>query len=188
MTSPLLAIRGLETTTPAFRQRLCDVAHNLRLDASYLAAVMCVETGGTFSPSIRNPHTGAVGLIQFMPETCLSYMRYAGLASAFEQEAAMFVADLGAVGQLSAVDWYFRNCGALPRIRYDVPGDYYMAVFMPKYVGKPHDHVLFPEDTKGYLQNKGLDKNKDGAITVGDCWSTIDKVIEDAVKRGVLGV
>jgi peptidoglycan hydrolase-like protein with peptidoglycan-binding domain len=46
--------------------------------------------------------------------------------------------------------------------------DTYMAVLMPSAVGKGSNHVLFRKPSTAYNQNRGLDINKDGLITVGE--------------------
>jgi hypothetical protein len=55
-----------------------------------------------------------------------------------------------------------------------------MAVFMPKYVGYPNETVLGQNGAPGfsgkvYAQNKGLDRNKDGAITVADVKQSVSR-------------
>jgi len=66
----LLAVRGLEHTTEAFRRKLIRIADRRGLNPSFLAAVIAFETGRfPFSPSAKNPFSGATGLIQFMKPT-----------------------------------------------------------------------------------------------------------------------
>lgn len=170
----LLAVRGLEKTNAEFRRALCDMADRLGLDPSFIAAVMSVETDGTFDPAIRNPYTGAVGLIQFMPTTAI------GLDT--DRTA---LAEMSAVEQLHFVEKYFRR---VKGIRPLYLGDYYMAVFMPAYVGTPAGQLLFVEGSKGFEQNRGLDRDRDGQITVGDVWETVDRVVRRALALPVLAV
>jgi hypothetical protein len=82
-----------------------------------------------------------------------------------------------AVEQLDYVYKYFKMVGVKPGM--DL-GDLYMAVFMPKYVGADDNTVLGRNGAAGfsgkvYAQNKGLDKNKDGAITVADVKSSVQR-------------
>ncbi|NBP57178.1 hypothetical protein EBU71_11730, partial [bacterium] len=82
---------------------------------------------------------------------------------------------ISAVDQLDYVYRYFKMVGVKPGMD---AGDLYMAVFMPKYVGHPDDTVLGQQGANGfsgkvYAQNAGLDKDRDGAITVGDVKSRV---------------
>lgn len=171
----VLDIAGLRQTSEGFRSALAEMALSIGLDPSYLAACMAVETGRTFSPSIQNPYTRATGLIQFMPATARA------MGTTVEQLASM-----SAVAQLEYVKRYFRPY--LSRIRPSVPGDYYLAVFMPAYIGRDASTVLFSAGETGYAQNSGLDRNGDGVITVGDVVTTVNNVVADAQTRPPLEV
>ncbi|MFM6674182.1 MAG: hypothetical protein ACKPJO_29315, partial [Dolichospermum sp.] len=52
-----------------FLQDVSKIAQSVGANPEDLLKVMLYETGGTLSPSIRNPRTKATGLIQFMPAT-----------------------------------------------------------------------------------------------------------------------
>ncbi|WP_236452116.1 hypothetical protein, partial [Escherichia coli] len=52
--------------TPEKAASIARVAKNIGVNPNDLAAVISFETGGTFSPSKRNPNSSATGLIQFM--------------------------------------------------------------------------------------------------------------------------
>lgn len=172
----MLDIAGLrQNTSEGFRSALAEMALSIGLDPSYLAACMAVETGRTFSPSIQNPFTRATGLIQFMPATARA------MGTTVEQ-----LAQMSATAQLEYVRRYFRPY--LNRIRPSVPGDYYLAVFMPAYIGRDPSTVLFSAGETGYAQNAGLDRNGDGLITVGDVVMTIEKVVAEAQTRPPLEV
>lgn len=141
--------------SPAFRARVVQIGQRVPVpDPSWLMACMAFETGETFSPSVMNgAGSGAVGLIQFMPSTL------AALKSSTEEAAAM-----SAVDQLALVEAYF-----LPwRGRLKSLGDVYGAILWPGMIGKPDNAVIFrkndPARPKLYLQNKGLDADKDGDI------------------------
>lgn len=171
----VLDIAGLANTSSAFRSALAEMSLGLGLDPSYIAAVMAIETGRTFSPSIRNPYTGATGLIQFMPATALA------LGTTTDALARMT-----AVQQLDFVRRFFELHRS--RIRPSVPGDYYLAVFYPAYIGASPDTVIFGAGDTGYAQNAGLDRNADGLITVGDVTATVDGVVASARTRPPLDV
>lgn len=146
------------------------MALSIGLDPSYLAAVMKIETGGTFSPSVRNPFTGATGLIQFMPTTARA------MGTSTDELARM-----SNVQQLEWVRRFFRPY--LGRIRPSVPGDYYLAVFYPAMIGRSPDSVIYSAGDTGYAQNAGLDRNGDGLITVSDVTGTVDGVVAAARQR-----
>lgn len=167
----MLDIAGLrQNTTSGFRSALAETALGLGLDPSFLAACMKVETGGTFSPSIRNPFSGATGLIQFMPDTALAY------GTTVDQLARM-----SATKQLEYVKRYFAPYAG--RIRRDVPGDYYLAVFWPAAIGRDKSEVIASAGDTVYAQNAGLDRDGDGRITVGDVTATVDGVVSNALTR-----
>ncbi len=171
----VLDIAGLRQTSSGFRSALAEMAVGLGLNPSYIAAAMAIETGRTFSPSIQNPFTGAVGLIQFMPATARA------MGTSVEALKSM-----SATAQLAYVKRFFEPY--LGRIREDVPGDYYLAVFYPAYIGRPATTVIFSSGDTGYAQNAGLDRNGDGVITVGDVTATIDGVVAAAQGRPALDV
>lgn len=111
---------GAKVTEP-FRTRVIRIASFLETDPSFLMACMAFETGGTFSPSIRNAAgSGAVGLIQFMPQTALA------LGTTSEALARM-----SAFEQLLYVESYFRpRRGKLKKL-----SDVYMAILWPGAIG-----------------------------------------------------
>jgi hypothetical protein len=139
----------------AFRSAVRAIAAELGADACDLMAVMAFETGRSFSASVRNAAgSGAVGLIQFMPSTA------AALGTTVEA-----LADMTAEAQLSFVRAYLRPW----RGRLNSLGDLYGAVLWPGMIGKPDSFVVFdhsdPHHPARYLQNRGLDLDRDGRIT-----------------------
>ena len=116
-----------------------------------LMACMAFETGETFRADIRNAAgSGAVGLIQFMPDTAIN------LGTTTDLLAAMSPED-----QLTYVRSYLypdtRSIHSL--------ADMYMAILMPRYITSPNDTVVFRKGTTAYLENEGLDTDKDGRVT-----------------------
>lgn len=137
----------------AFRAKVRDIAKQIGADPAHLMAIMAFESAETFSSSIRNKYSGAVGLIQFMPST----------ARAMGTSVAALAA-MSPTQQLDMVARYF-----LPyRGRLKTLSDMYMAVLWPAAVGKPETYVLFSRnDSKramAYRQNAGLDVDKDGDV------------------------
>jgi len=131
-----------------------------------LMACMAFETGETFSPTIKNG-AGApyYGLIQF------------GAAAA--RDAGTTTAKLlkmTAEQQLEYVYNFFKPyTGKLKNL-----GDVYLRILWPVGVGKPDEWVLWDAKSRPttYLQNKGLDINKDTFITRGEC---VAKVMQKLV-------
>lgn len=140
--------------SPTFRDRVRAIAATFAgATASDLMAVIGFETGLKFSPTVRNnAGSGAIGLIQFMPQTA------AMLGTTVEKLSAMTAED-----QLAYVAAYLRPMAA----RLHNLGDLYCAVLWPAGVGKSDSAVLFDRITRPttYLQNKGLDLDHDGDIT-----------------------
>lgn len=116
----------------------------------YLIACMAFESN--LNPKATNPYSGAVGLIQFMPNICKAYG-----TTTMEMLGRSFV------GQIPYVKKHFQPYYK----RTKTLSDMYMAIFMPSFIGKPEEAVIFDKTTKpvSYNQNKGLDINKDGKIT-----------------------
>jgi hypothetical protein len=151
-----------------FRTRLLKVATKLDTNPDFLMACMAFESARTFSPSIANAAgSGAVGLIQFMPSTAQA------LGTTTAKLAAM-----SAVKQLGVVEQYF-----LPRAgKLKTLADVYMAILWPAAVGKPAEYVLFDRSDamhpKRYIQNAGLDFNKDGLITKAEATARVQRLLE----------
>ena len=155
----------IDTTTiqdPDFKAKVEKIAQALGVKSSDLMAIMKQESG--VNPAIYNrAGSGAVGLIQFMPATARA------LGTTTDELAKM-----DGVQQLDYVYKYFKMTG----VGNGTLGDLYMAVFMPKYVGYPEETVLGANGAPGfsgkvYAQNAGLDRNRDGTITVADVKSAV---------------
>lgn len=153
-------------TPKDFQRELVRVATRLGLDPAPLAAVMAIESG--FRANARNPHTRATGLIQFMPATAIN------LGTTVDE-----LAQISALQQLPFVEKYYRPFAS----RMKTPGDYYMATFMPARTGEPPETELFRQGTKGYEQNRVLDRNSDGVITIEDVTRTLNERLDEARAR-----
>jgi hypothetical protein len=136
---------------------------------------MSWESAESFRADIKNAAgSGATGLIQFMPSTAV------GLGTSTAKLARMTPED-----QLNYVYKYFRPyAGRLNNL-----GDIYMAILWPAGVGKPDSYVLWNKATKPttFRQNAGLDLNKDGNITRGECLTKINEKLTKGKKPGYLG-
>ena len=137
-----------------FIHRVIEISLRLKVNPNYLMACMAFESDETFSSTITNyAGSGAVGLIQFMPNTAIAM----GTTS-------KMLSDMTAEKQLNFVEKYFSPY----KERLDTLEDTYMAILYPAAIGKPNDYVLFRRDDikhpKQYRQNNRLDFNKDGII------------------------
>jgi Bacterial SH3 domain len=142
---------SMDNTSQSFRNKVVQIASRIQVKPIFLMAVMSFETGGTFSPSIRSPASGATGLIQFIAPTA------AGLGTSLSA-----LAQMSAIEQLDFVEKYFRPF----MDRLQTLEDTYMAVLFPSAVGRGGAHVLFSSPSIEYQQNRGLDINGNGRITV----------------------
>jgi hypothetical protein len=150
-----------------FRAELVRLAARLNLDPDGLSAVMSLESG--YDPAavnldclnrLKRPSSQcATGLIQFMPDTA---RRLGTTVDALRR--------MGDAEQLEYVEKFFRPFAG----RLQTPGDFYIATFMPAHVGKDPGFVLFEEGESGYAQNSGLDRDRDGRITIGDVTAAIE--------------
>lgn len=172
----ILAVRGIEKTSEAFRFKLAQLARALGTNVDWLAAVMSFETKGTFNPAQPNlAGSGATGLIQFLPSTA----RRLGTSTAA-------LARMSAEEQLDWVWKYLRGfAGRLSNLR-----DTYLAVFMPDAMGKaPEDIIIRESDGLTYSQNIGFDPPpRKGFITVADITSSIFGTYNAGLSRGRVSV
>ena len=159
----ILAVPGLESTTPQFRYALWSMAQRNGWDVDAIAAVMSLESG--FKPDAKNPKATASGLIQMIDATAKS-VGVPGGADGLRR--------LSAVEQLPYVETFYSR--AFGRSLTPRPVDYYLAGWGSG-VGGPMSHVLarrddplkFNNGTENlYTLNSVLDRNKDGTITVSD--------------------
>lgn len=146
---------------PDFNKKLDKIAGMLGTTSKALLAVMKHES--KVDPKARNPYSNATGLIQFMPDTARR------LGTSIEDLAKM-----DGVQQLDYVYKYYKMTG----VGDGSAGDLYMATFMPKYIGYPDNFVLGKQGDPGfsgkvYAQNAALDRNQDGAISIGDVKNSI---------------
>lgn len=161
-----------------FIARVSQMASDLKLGwqgPDQLMACMAFETGETFSPSIKNG-AGApyYGLIQF------------GAAAAKDVGTTTAkLMKMSAEEQLEYVYKFFKPYAGKVKTLSDV----YMRILYPVAVGKPEDYVLFVEGKgKAYIQNKGLDVNKDGRITKAECAAKVEQKLVAGLHPGNLKV
>lgn len=158
----------------AFRSAVRAIAIGLKTEPSNIMTAIAFETGRTFRADIRNgAGSGAIGLIQFMPSTA------AALGTSTEALGAMTPE-----AQLHYVHAYFKPwAGKLKNL-----GDVYGGVLWPGMIGKPDSYVLFDKldalHAKRYLQNRGLDLDRDGQVTRGEVCKRIYALRDEGLKPG----
>lgn len=157
-----------DQVSPEFAQKVVEMAERLKVDPNHLMAVMHFETGGTFSPSIKNPMSSATGLIQFLPSTARSL----GTSTAE-------LANMSPERQLDFVERYLAPYAG----RMNSVEDAYMAVFYPAAIGRSSDSVLFSQASLAYQQNAGLDRNHDNQITKAEAASIVYQRLYSQIDR-----
>jgi hypothetical protein len=149
-----------------FVLKVQDIAKKLQMPtegANWLMACMAFETGETFSPTIKNG-AGApyYGLIQF------------GKAAATDCGTTVeALLKMTAEEQLDYVYKFFKPyTGKLKTL-----SDVYSRIIWPVAVGKPEDYVIFDNKVRptAYVQNKGLDIDRDGKITKAECAAKVQE-------------
>ncbi|MER9163622.1 DUF2272 domain-containing protein [Mesorhizobium sp. M0715] len=161
-----------KVVTPEFKQAVIALSKRIGCDPSHLMAAMAFESAETFSPSEKNPKSGATGLIQFMKSTA------EGLGTSLQQLAAM-----SQIEQLFYVEKYLSPYSG----RFGSLSDMYMAILYPAAIGKPEANVLFSSGSKAYSQNVGLDVNGDGYITKGEAASKVQGKLDKGLTSGLVG-
>lgn len=159
--------------SPRFKRKVQDIADRLDISPDFLMSCMAFESGETFSPSIRNAAgSGAVGLIQFMPSTARA------LRTSSDELAAM-----SPERQLDFVELYFRPY----RGRIRTIEDIYMTILFPRAIGRPADYTLFSGQTTAYRQNKGLDSDRDGAVSKYEAAAAVRAKYQKGMRPGYIG-
>ena len=136
---------------------------------SYILSCNALETGRTFDPAVRNKHSGAVGLIQFMPKSTAP-----DLGTTAEALAAMSFVD-----QLDYVFKYFEKYSYIKKCKY--LEDYYLSIFYPAHVGKDPNEIVARSGSLLYSQNRGFDADKKGYYTIGDIANAINQFYWDGL-------
>jgi hypothetical protein len=141
-------------------------------DPNHLMAAMGFETGRTFSPSVRNPKSSAVGLIQFMTGP-----RSWAVAHGYTRER---LEQMTPEEQLGVVAEYL----APYKGRLNTLSDVYMAILWPAAVGLPEDHVMWDADDPEYFANRGLDVDADGKVTKAEAAGKVQRVLDEGLQPG----
>ncbi|QCW23142.1 hypothetical protein HWC35_gp191 [Vibrio phage USC-1] len=171
---PDLDLAWSERVPTAFTQIVKEWVEARGYDAcvgDYVMSVMAFESGRTFDPAIQNQGgSNAFGLIQFMAPAAKD------LGYTLDE-----IRSMGQIEQLEKCVLPYFDMRARRKPMRNLE-DFYLSVLYPAYVGKALDEVLFVEGSIGYRQNRGLDKNKDGNILVGEIAETIYRMYYEGMK------
>ena len=150
-----------------FEDKVRDVAEDLNVPPEWLMAVMYSES--RFDASVENHRgSGAVGLIQWMPTTA--------------KELKISVTELKAMDHVDQLD-YVKDYLSTVRKRYGSfqnLTELYLAILYPKALDQDYCYTLYAKPSKKYKQNRGLDENKDGRVTVSDIDKRMQRVFPTA--------
>jgi hypothetical protein len=183
MQRSLLAVRGIDGISVEDWRVLTECAQSLGIEPDWLATIISFETGGSFSPAQPNmwalknaqkknvPYQGAMGLLQFMPDTAER------MGTSTDALREMTFSE-----QMVFVYRYLETYAH----RIDSLEDCYLAVFYPAALGQPDSFPVGQADGSRwqravYEQNKGLDVNHDGTIRKREITATI-RAVRDAAN------
>lgn len=152
-------VRGNPHVTQAFIDKVEAISARIGTKPEYLMAVMSFESAQTFRPDVKNPLSGATGLIQFIVPTAQ------GLGT-----STYALSQMTAIEQLDYVEKYF---GTYKGERLSTLEGLYTTVLAGRPITDPNATLFDTGDGKAYTQNAGLDFNRDGRITSGEATSRV---------------
>ncbi len=148
--------------TDEFIKKVRTISTALGIDPNWLMQVMYSES--RINPAAKN-QIGAVGLIQFIPDTAVSL----GTTTAALQ-------NMSNVDQLDYVYKYLK--GYTNKLKSYI--DLYFAIFFPLAINKPLEWVFQAKNLSASLvakQNPAFDLNGDGVLTVGEVQEAMWKML-----------
>ncbi len=160
--------------SPTFHSQLDAMAQRLGVDRAHLLAVMWFES--RVSPTAKNPASGAVGLIQFLPSVAADLLGMRGAGR--EKRAVAAIEAMRAEDQLGLVEAYLER--VMHGRKVTTLRDLYMCVLFPQAVGRGANFVLARADAGTpigsaiYEQNAALDRNHDGIVTAGEAAAAVE--------------
>ena len=165
---PVTKAVGIEKNKKAFLaqkgvlDKLEAMSENLGVSVDEIVYVIGKETAGSYSSKQKNLGGGdAVGLIQFLDTDSDK-----GTDAKTINGKSYKLADLelmDEVEQLDVVEQYFIQNYQKKKGR---PGQLYLSISAPAFVGKPDDYVAYKAGSQEALDNKGW-QEKDGSVTIG---------------------
>jgi hypothetical protein len=141
--------------TETFELKVREVSDLLAIPPEWLMAVMYSES--KFNAAARNHRgSGATGLIQWMPATA--------------KELNTTVDHLRKLDHLAQMDYVFRYLDLVRKRygEYESLTDLYLAILYPRARTGDYCYSLYAKPSQQYEQNKGLDEDMDGRVTISD--------------------
>lgn len=132
-----------------------EAGRSVGADPQELAWAIELETAHTWSPSIRSPVSGAVGLLQWLPSTLES----------MQAPEADDVAHMTREQQAELVAEYFKHTSTA--FHMEQPGDVLLAVFFPAALGRADTYRIAEPYTRVWKDNPTYRSARNGAITAG---------------------
>jgi hypothetical protein len=161
--------KGAWRNDQAFLQEVQRVSSKYGFSQGALLGLMQSESG--INPQSVNPKSGATGLIQFMPSTAR------GLGTSTDALRRM-----NRPQQMAFVDKFFAPYAS--GLSGASAGKLYAYVFLPARANRKSG-VLTSAPEKYYNENRGLDMNRDGSITISDLDQRIAKKAKEAKVGGL---
>lgn len=155
-----------------FEAKVREISDMLNIPPEWLMAVMYSES--KFDANVANyKGSGATGLIQFMPVTA--------------KELNVSVQRLANMSHLQQLEYVYIY---LQQVRerygdYDSLTDLYLGILFPKARKQDYCYTLYAKPSKSYMQNSGLDENKDGRVTISDVDKRMQRLFPTAYGIGI---
>lgn len=163
----LASLPGLHKQSPEFHSALLSAANRMGCDPNHLSTILCFESAGTFSPTIRHPVSGATGILQWMP-TAADYC-----GTTIEE-----LLEMTNVEQLFYVEAFFHAYVGRKELTLD---SMYVLVLAGRWVESP-ETVLFRKGTPQYTQNSHFDRTKKGYITAADATKNLHTMLDRSLR------
>ena len=159
---------GKVIATEAERAAVIAAAVQHGFPAEEVNAAVSIESG--WRAGSYHPVSKAVGLIGFMP-FILRKLGYSGSPESF--------GNLSAGEQAPWVGKYFAHHAG----RWRVPGDTYLALAAPAFLGSPDSRIAYPKGGKAWEINPGW-RGPDGEITVGSIRAVLLRKMRRLAAKG----
>lgn len=138
--------------TKADIQKLQELCDKYGIPLEWMANLMNLESGLTFNPAVKNPSSGATGLIQFMPSTARGLNTTTDALSKLSFQEQLVYVDKFLIGNLK------RHLDENGKVKPSfTQQDLFMTIFYPVSIGKPD--YIFPDNVAA--QNGGIRTPKD---------------------------
>lgn len=146
-----------------FYNKIIKISKDIKCDPNDLMGIINLETRGTFSPSEKNPISGATGLIQFLPDVTKEEIKN-GIPQDMVKRVGKRISELekmSAEEQLDYVEKYLKSHIKEKKIKDKIDGaTLYSIVFWPKAANKDDSYIIAKQGSRVYEQNPLLDKDK----------------------------